>query len=98
MDIYVERCEAICEGGGIDLSSGRKRWSRDTARQKGRRAARGSGTAHDAQANTRRGHAGQDDRGEARVAASDEYIGVAAVLDDGTTERAAGGEVKWHSS
>jgi hypothetical protein len=36
---------------------------------------------------TWRGHKAQDDKGEARAAESDEFIGVAAGLDDGTTER-----------
>jgi hypothetical protein len=46
---------------------------------------------------TRRGHAARDDKDEARAAESDEFIGVAAALDDGTTER-AGSKVRWHSS
>jgi hypothetical protein len=47
---------------------------------------------------TRRGHAAHNDNDDVRAAEGDELIGVAAGLDDGTTERAAGSEVKWHSS
>src|ERR1700689_1951730 len=59
-----------------------------TAPQKGRRAARRRGIAPGGrERGTRRGHASRDDKDEARAAESDEFIGVAAALDDGTTER-----------
>jgi len=46
---------------------------------------------------TRRGHAAQDDKDDVRAAESDEFIGVAAGLDDGTTERGGQeGEVAQH--
>jgi hypothetical protein len=47
---------------------------------------------------TRRGHVDQEDGDEARAAAGDEFIAIAAVVDEGTTERAAGSEVRCHSS
>ncbi|MGA2847185.1 MAG: hypothetical protein ABSF68_17380, partial [Candidatus Acidiferrales bacterium] len=43
--------------------------------------------AYDPKASTRRGYAARDDEDEARAAAGDEFIVVAEVLDDGTTER-----------
>jgi hypothetical protein len=126
MDIYVERCEEICTGGGSIRLTGaddgaatvwaryfvigvvRITWGRRAKdcrpdsmrfgfRHAGAEQTAALGTGGQMRA-TRRGQAAQDDKDEARAAESDEFIGVAAVLDDGTTERAAGGEVTWHSS